>query len=591
MDHLDKIETGKYTSLFSYINPNVICLLRNIMIKCVYKPQDLRYIFMQSDSPNQKELVQLEGYLNQIPSFMFLPSFRGIPKPEVFLNKFKAKDGRLIYWCHSGLIGTIQEWCKKNDIKISGVDDNLIKRDMSMSLEDFKLYVNSWGLSITPRDYQYEAAFKILQNKQSLSQLATRAGKTLIAYMVFRYMLEHGAKKILMIVPSIQLVKQGVEDFSEYAEFFKTETVWAGSQLCASANLTIGTYQSLVKMADPKSKKYNPKFFNEYDVVCVDEAHHLVCKSINTILGLDFMKNLKIKFGFTGTLPNEGTIDSFCCHALMGWTIQDISPMELVDEGFLAKPDITQIRIKYPESDALTAAYIKCGEYLNSPDKIVDGKKVLLPKEQRSFTMNYVKTLPYALAEVKKLYTPEEYSKYLIDLCKAKGSNLLMLEQMLVHRSQKRLQIMDEILQGMTKNCIVFAHHTEYLKFLKEHFEAKFPDRKVRIISGSANLKQRQAIVQEMNAEDGVILCASYGCCSTGITFKNVDYCIFAQSFKSEIIVKQSIGRMMLKTSEKDTFYLYDLVDWFPTKRIYTQGLAKIKTYDKEGFTYRIVNK
>ena len=166
-----------------------------------------------------------------------------------------------------------------------------------------------------------------------------------------------------------------------------------------------------------------------------------------------------------------------------------------------------------------------------------------------------------------------------------------MLEQMLVHRSQKRLQIMDEILQGMTKNCIVFAHHTEYLKFLKEHFEAKFPDRKVRIISGSANLKQRQAIVNEMNAENGVILCASYGCCSTGITFKNVDYCIFAQSFKSEIIVKQSIGRMMLKTSEKDTFYLYDLVDWFPTKRIYTQGLAKIKTYDKEGFTYRIINK
>jgi hypothetical protein len=48
---------------------------------------------------------------------------------------------------------------------------------------------------------------------------------------------------------------------------------------------------------------------------------------------------------------------------------------------------------------------------------------------------------------------------------------------------------------------------------------------------------------------------------------------------------------MMLKTSEKDTFYLYDLVDWFPTKRIYTQGLAKIKTYDKEGFTYRIINK
>ena len=546
---------------------------------------------MQSDSPNQKELVQLESYLNKIPSFMFLPSFRGVPKPEVFLNKFKTKEGKLVYWCHSGLIGTIQDWCKSNNIQITGIDDKLTKRTMEMPFEEFKQYVDGWGMSISPREYQYEAAYKILCNRQSLSQLATRAGKTLIAYMVFRYMLEHGAKKILMIVPSIQLVKQGVEDFSEYAEFFKSETVWAKGEYCAGANVTIGTFQSLVMRADPKSKKYDPKFFKDYDIVCVDEAHKLVCKSINTILNQDFMKNVKLKFGFTGTLPEEGTIESFCCHALMGWTIQDISPMELVDGGFLAKPDITQIRINYPDSPQLSDAYIKCAEYLNANDKIVDGKKVLLPKEKRSFTIQYEKVLPFALKQVKDLYEPEEYKSYLIDLCKSKGSNLLMLEQMLVHRSQKRLQVIDEILFGMEKNCIVFAHHTEYLKFLKEHFEQKFPDRKVRIISGSANLKQRQKIIDEMNNNDGVILCASYGCCSTGITFKNVDYCIFAQSFKSEIITLQSIGRMMIKTDDKDTFYLYDIVDVFPTKRIYTQGLAKIRTYKKEGFEHRIVNK
>ena len=204
--------------------------------------------------------------------------------------------------------------------------------------------------------------------------------------------------------------------------------------------------------------------------------------------------------------------------------------------------------------------------------------------------MQYEKTLPFALQEVKKLYEPEEYKAYLIDLCKAKGSNLLMLEQMLVHRSQKRLQVIDELLFGMTKNCIVFAHHTEYLKFLKAHFEAKFPDRTVYIIDGSANLKKRQKIIDEMNKNDGVILCASYGCCSTGITFKNVDYCILAQSFKSDIIVKQSIGRMMLKTIIKDTFYMYDIVDVFPTKKIYTQGLHRIKMYKSEGFEYTIKN-
>lgn len=561
------------------------------MIRVIYKPQDMRYVFMQSDSKDQVELKELEKHLNKIPQYMFLPSFRGIPKPEVFLNKFKSKDGRIIYWCHTGLIEVIRAWCKENSIEINGIDDGLKYRGMPMTRDEFKVYVNSWGLSITPRDYQYDAAYKILQNRQSLSQLATRAGKTLIAYMVFRYLLEHGCKKILMIVPSIQLVKQGVADFSEYAEFFKTETVWAKSELCESANLTIGTYQSLVQRADPKSKKYNPKFFDGYDVVCVDEAHHLVCKSINTILNMDFMKHVKLKFGFTGTLPEENTIESYACHSLMGWTIQDISPMELVNEGFLAKPDITQIRINYPDSDMLTNAYIMCGEYLNCNDKVVDGKKCLLPKEQRDFTMQYEKTMPYALKQIKNMYSQEEYKDYLIDLCKAKGSNLLMLEQMLVHRSGKRINIMYDILTGMDKNCIVFAHHTEYLKYLKKQFEARFPDRTVLIIDGSTSLKKRQKIIDEMNKNDGVILCASYGCCSTGITFKNVDYCILAQSFKSEVVNLQSIGRCMLKTSEKDTFYMYDLVDVFPTKRIYTQGLAKIRTYKKEGFNFRIIEK
>ena len=558
------------------------------MIQIIYKKQDLRFIFLTGDP---EELKQLEEYLNKIPQYMFLPSFRGVPSPTVFLNKFKATDGRIIYWCHSGLYKTIYDWCADHHVTVDGIDNNFIYTDTTVTLEQFQEYVSGWELNLNPYDYQMEAAWNIIRHRQSLSQLATRAGKTLIAYIVFRWMLEHGAHKILMVVPSIQLVKQGVEDFKEYKEFFQSETVWGKSEFCASANLTIGTYQSLVQRADKKSKKYDPKFFKDYDVVLIDEAHHLVAKSINTILNLDFMKNVKLKFGFTGTLPQEHTIDSFCCHSLMGPTIQDISPMELVDGGFLAKPNITQIRIEYPDNEELTAEYIKCGEYLNSSYKLVDGKKVLLPKEERDFTIQHEKVLPYVLKQVKELYDPEEYRSYLIDLCKAKGSNLLMLEQMLVHRSQKRLDIIDDLLDRMEKNCIVFAHHTEYLKKLKKHFEERFPGRPVYIIDGGATLKKRQKVIDAMLTDKGAILCASYGCCSTGITFKNVDYGIFAQSFKSEIVNLQSIGRLMLKNSEKDEFFLYDLVDVLPTKKLFMQGVAKVKTYKDKGFQFKIVTK
>ena len=66
-----------------------------------------------------------------------------------------------------------------------------------------------------------------------------------------------------------------------------------------------------------------------------------------------------------------------------------------------------------------------------------------------------------------------------------------------------------------------------------------------------------QEILDEMLNSNNVILVASYGCCGTGLTFKNVDYCIFAQSFKSDIINLQSIGRMLLKTEEKSKAYSF----------------------------------
>lgn len=557
------------------------------MINTCYNKDDLRYIFLQGD-PN--ELKKLESYLNKIPDYMFMKGYRGFPKPVVFLNKFiSKKTKKVVYFCHSGLYKTILEWGVDNGVTIEPLNNDFKYTGFNLTLQEFTDYVHGWNLNINPRDYQINAAWLILHYRQSLSQLATRAGKTLIAYMVFRYLLEHDHKKILMIVPSIQLVKQGVEDFKEYKEFFQTEQVWAQSEYCSCANLTIGTYQSLIKRLDPKSKKYDPSFFDGYDCILVDEAHHLVCETINTILNQDFMKNVKLRFGFTGTLPKEGTIDSFCCHSLMGPTIQDLTTKELINGGFLAEPIIKQYRIKYKPQE-VEQDFIECAEYLCSNDKVVNGKVVALPKEQRKFTMKNEKILPVALKQLKKQLSKSEYMDYLVDLCKSKGANLLMTEQMMVHRSQKHLDVLCKILDEVKGgNCIIFAHHTEYIKYLEKFLKNLYPDKTIYKITGETNLKNRQKILDEMLKSNDVILVASYGCCGTGLTFKNVDYCIFAQSFKSDIINLQSIGRMLLKTQEKSKAYIYDIIDIFPTKQILSQGRAKVNTYKKSKFDFEVI--
>lgn len=159
---------------------------------------------------------------------------------------------------------------------------------------------------------------------------------------------------------------------------------------------------------------------------------------------------------------------------------------------------------------------------------------------------------------------------------------------MIVHHSKKRIAVMDKLLSSLTKNTIVFAHHTEYLKTLHDHFTEKFPDKKVFIITGQTSQKKRDLIMKTLNECDNCVLCASYACCGTGLTFKNLYYGIFAQSFKSKTINLQSIGRGMLKTDDKDTFYLYDIVDCLPSGRLAHHGKEKKRLYLNEKYTVNI---
>lgn len=596
------------------------------MIELAYNPQDERYLFLKSDGAKiwQKvkgkdklisELDALKSHLNLIPDYQFRPSYKGIPTPEVFLHPMKKGD-TMYYWCHSGLWHEIEIWCKTHKVRLqSNIDKRFKYQRLPDTKESFFEWVKSLELNLEPRDYQLLAAWKILNYKQSMSQLATRAGKTLIAYIVFRYMLERmGAKNILMIVPNISLVKQGVEDMSKYKEFFKTNQVWAKSEYCQGSNLTIGTFQSLVRRIDKKNKKYDPKFFDKFDVVLCDECHKAACKSIDMIMRQPFIKNAKLRFGFSGTIPPANTIENYCCQSLMGPVIQDITSKELIDEGYLADVDITQVRIHYDWNESLYKDYIDNAEYLCATyveDSL--GKKILLPKEERSFLIQHKKELPFSIKKVKKKMNEDlkyarqerdpikrqeeedtavmEYIEYLTDLCKANGSNILLLEQMVMFLQEKKIQALEDVLCRRDGNYIVFAHHAEWLKHLESRLKVDFPDKEVMLINGATPQKKREKIIKTMEEQSNCILIASYACVGTGLTFKNVEAGVFAESFKSQIINKQSLGRGLLLAPGKKKFYLYDLIDCLPTRRLEFQGNSKKSLFTKEGYNVTIEHK
>lgn len=557
------------------------------MMKIIYNKKDPRYIFITGAT--SREIGILEKHFNKIPQYMLLPTFTGTPRPDVFLEKFKKGDEWILF-CAAGLWKELVDFCKSKNLVIdaSNINKEFKYTPFNLSKQEFYEYVKGWNMNIEPRPYQLDAAWLILKYNTSLSELATRAGKTLIFTIIARTTMElMGAKNILMIVPSIHLVKQGVKDINEYKDYFKSEQIWGGGEFMEYSNLTIGTFQSLVKMANPKDKKYNPKFFEKFDVICCDEAHRCDCKSIKTILAVDAMKNVKLKFGFTGTLPKPNTIEWLSVQAMLGPKIQEITARELIEEGFLADPIIKQFRLVY-DKQSIIKPMIESLEYLLSIYKKEKGNKVLLDKSERKMTRTHQKELPVAIQLAKQELDEEKYFEYLVKLAKG-SSQSLNAEQMTSMFSENKVRLIERIVKNLNKNVIVFAHNTEYIKYLHERLTEICPDKIVMKMTGANTVKNRQKIMEQMKGSDNCILIGSFGVISTGLTFPNVDYGLFAQSFASDVINRQSLGRLMLRTKEKSEFYLYDIIDVYPSKKLYNQGLAKIRTYKSEGHRHEIV--
>ena len=217
------------------------------MIHFCFSDKDQRYLFLKYDNETDYRCLKMtQHYVNLVDPICYLPTYSGPPFTQDVIWEYTRNDGQKIFYCAIGLWQILYRYFNEQKWEYDGLEPQHFKNDLKHTFEQFKEIVDSWGMSIKPRPYQYEAAYKVLQWKRSISELCTRSGKTLMAYMIFRYSIEHlGAKRILMIVPSVELVKQAYEDFSEYAEFFKTECIWSGGKMVQSANLTVGTFQSL----------------------------------------------------------------------------------------------------------------------------------------------------------------------------------------------------------------------------------------------------------------------------------------------------------------------------------------------------------
>jgi superfamily II DNA or RNA helicase len=89
------------------------------------------------------------------------------------------------------------------------------------------------------------------------------------------------------------------------------------------------------------------------------------------------------------------------------------------------------------------------------------------------------------------------------------------------------------------------------------------------------------------------VLVASYGTLSTGVSINAIFNVIFADSFKSEQVIIQSIGRALRLHSDKKKATIFDLVDVFSQNKLYNilyrHFKEREKFYLKRRYPYKVI--
>ncbi len=519
-------------------------------------------------SATRIEYHQLSLWLTRhVKGYRYMPAFKmGVWNGQ----QSYFRNGRI----NIGLWREAMRGCKEIDMPfiLENKEDFPLNRDVTLESvqefckEFFKLHKvktkdGNW-IPFMPYDHQIDSAYKILKNRYCMAEVATSGGKSLIISIVMFYTLKHikPDAKFLIIVPSITLVTQFYDNIMEYnwgintlAEMrekkidtiFNPEAKYTPCDVrveevmserprkysgTQDANVYIGTYQSL--------EKWPKEFFQQFHTVITDEAHGAKAKTITTILQKTF-KHAYSRFGVSGTFPEDDTCEILTIQAVLGPKITEVSANELKEKGIITPMEIRAV-------------------IMNHNDKEFDERIQIIKKG-------------------------------------GNGKDAFELEKAYIHISEKRLDFIKKIVEKCDSNTLLLFHTIDYGQQILKKLQTELPGRDYYYIDGEISGKKREEIKKQMEVtgENIKVLVASYGTLSTGVSINAIFNVIFADSFKSEQIIIQSIGRALRLHSEKKKANIFDLVDVFDANNmsniLFRHFKEREKFYQKRQYPYKII--
>jgi superfamily II DNA or RNA helicase len=361
------------------------------------------------------------------------------------------------------------------------------------------------GKPVMLRDYQVEIVNNFLQNPQSIQEIATGAGKTLMTASLSLMAEKYG--KSVVIVPNKDLVKQTEAD---YVNLGLDVGVYFGDRKEVGRTHTICTWQSLnvlLKNSTGRNSEDEPASFrllkdsNDYIIddlvdgvalVMVDEVHMAKADALKTLLTGVFSR-VPIRWGLTGTIPKEdfAKISIFCS---LGPVVGKLSASELQDAGHLAQCHVNIVQL------------LDFVEY-----------------------KDYQSELKYLVSNTERL----AYIARLIEKIKEGGNTLILVDRI---ETGKYLQ----------------AELSNLFSLLADKPEVAF-------VNGGTKATSRKEEYDDVATSSNKVIVATYGVAAVGINIPRIFNLVLIEPGKSFVRVIQSIGRGIRKAEDKDHVEIWDL--------------------------------
>lgn len=252
--------------------------------------------------------------------------FHKIRKDSLKSTLEKTKEGFLFY---TGLWTKVQALCKEKSITLGGDEPPFwIKPNLTPNLPS--------GFQF--RDWQKELIHTALCCERGLIKAPTGTGKTNLGIGILLHMAN--LNKALWLCHTKDLMDQTAKEASK---FFGSENIGkvGDGNLCSNKFLTIATRQTF--------KKHVSELGTNYDVVIVDEGHHI--SKFNGDYSFILQRlYAPVRFALTATPPITSEA-KMATEALIGPMIGEFTIKEAQKQDMLSTPKIKLVKV--PETSSL----------------------------------------------------------------------------------------------------------------------------------------------------------------------------------------------------------------------------------------------